>query len=346
MTRKDDTISLDDLNPLDLEGTPEDIALVERGLGIMARKQKIWSSVLDLWKQQAEVSGSPSATSSPEPPVNPTEQRPKTLSDLTHVYRTHERSPYHALQHQTRLHYDSLIKRINEDHGDKKLADLKAQSIEDFYEGWTDRGKAMAHSLVSMLRMLFGFGTVVLEDLQCQRLAFIASKLRFKSADRRSEILTADHAKLIRAKAHEMGWPSVALAQAFQFDCKLGQKDVIGEWVPKDEHADFGELSQSDLKWSRGLRWSEIDQNMILRHTAGRGQKPIEINLNDAPMVMEEFRRLGDLPSTDTPVIVSERTGEPWHSHSFRRQWRIIANAAGVPNEVLNMDSRPRREAT
>jgi hypothetical protein len=32
-----------------------------------------------------------------------------------------------------------------------------------------------------------------------------------------------------------MGWHSIALAQAIQFDCALRQKDVIGEWVPESE---------------------------------------------------------------------------------------------------------------
>jgi hypothetical protein len=341
MTRKDTAVSLDDLNPLDLEGTPEDIALVERGLAIMARKQKIWSSVLDLWKRQAGISSNPSTTQPPEPPVAPTVgPGPETLSDLVRVYRAHKHSPYRALQYRTRVGYDSLIKRILEDHPERRLADLRAHHVQAFYDGWTPRGLPMAKSLVSMLRLLFSFGATVLEDPQCERLTVIASKLHFKKAERRSEVLTADHANLIRAKAHEMGWPSIALAQAFQFDCKLGQKDVIGEWVPESEEGDFG---QSKLKWIRGLRWSDIDQNRILRHIASRGQKPIEIDLNDAPMVMEEFRKLGDLPSANSPVIVSERTGEPWHSHSFRRQWRVIADAAGVPPEVFNMDSRPRR---
>src|SRR5262245_49141252 len=141
MTRKDTTVSLDDLNPLDLEGTPEDIALVERGLAIMARKQKIWSSVLDLWKRQAGIPTDSPATPSAERPVAPTTRPgPETLSDLVHVYRTHERSPYQTLQYRTRMNYDSLIKRIIEDHPEQRLADLKAQHVQAFYEGWTPRG--------------------------------------------------------------------------------------------------------------------------------------------------------------------------------------------------------------
>jgi len=38
-----------------LEGTPEDIALVERGLAIMARKQVVWASVVEGWKKRAGI---------------------------------------------------------------------------------------------------------------------------------------------------------------------------------------------------------------------------------------------------------------------------------------------------
>jgi site-specific recombinase XerD len=45
------------------------------------------------------------------------------------------------------------------------------------------------------------------------------------------------------------------------------------------------------------------------------------------------------MPSTGA-IIVSERTGLPWHSQEFRRYWRKIATHAGIPPEVKNMDTR------
>jgi hypothetical protein len=51
------------------------------------------------------------------------------------------------------------------------------------------------------------------------------------------------------------------------------------------------------------------------------------------------LRRLGELPASG-PVVVSKHTHLPYTAHEFRRRWRIIANVAGVPNKVFNMDSR------
>jgi hypothetical protein len=59
----------------------------------------------------------------------------------------------------------------------------------------------------------------------------------------------------LRRRAHEMGYPSIALAQAFQFDCGLRQKDLIGAWVPRAELDTLAEFVDGDMAWVRGLRW-------------------------------------------------------------------------------------------
>jgi hypothetical protein len=185
--------------------------------------------------------------------------------------------------------------------------------------------------------MLFGFGATALNDGECARLSIILHKMRFAMLKPRSERLTADQADAIRAMAHKMKRPSIALAQAFQFDCKLSQKDVIGEWVPIDESG-TSEVISATAKWLHGLRWCEIE-NFILRHTTSRG-KNVEFDLRRAPMVKEELAKLGELKTSRDPIIIYELTGLPYEDHNFRRVWRSVANAAGVPKNVKNRDSR------
>jgi hypothetical protein len=145
---------------------------------------------------------------------------------------------------------------------------------------------------------------------------------------------------------------SIALAQAIQFEGKLGQKDVIGEWVPLSvlnesrEHA----YIEGDSAWMYGIVWEEVDNDLVLRHTTSREGRLVTVNLRDAEMVMEEFRRMArkmlvsreDFPP-DGPVIVSEKTGRPYRAHHFRDTWRKLAGMAGLPKTVKNMDSRPKR---
>ena len=43
----------------------------------------------------------------------------------------------------------------------------------------------------------------------------------------------------------------------------LRQKDVIGEWVPRSEPGPSDIWNSDGEKWLRGLRWQEIDGNLI-----------------------------------------------------------------------------------
>ena len=137
----------------------------------------------------------------------------------------------------------------------------------------------------------------------------------------------------------------------FQFECRLTQKDVIGEWVPNRDPGVSAITDAKYGKWMRGIRWSDIDENFVLRHVTSAQQKEIQIDLRQHGGVMEELRRKADckpheplsrakLPTSVFPVIAFEETGGPYHGHQFRRVWRTIADAAQVPKNVENRNSR------
>jgi len=287
----------------------------------------------------------PPATAPVEPQVkNETPSLYGSIAGLAVRYKADGRSPYHRLRFKTREHYDGLIRRIVKECGELKLADLKMRNIQDAYDGWASNGKtSMAHGLITMLRGLINFGAGTLEDAECERLSVVLHNMYFpmsKSRNERpiSERLTLDHANAIRAKAHQMGRPSIALAQAFQFALKLGQKDAIGEWVPVSEPGS-SKLIHEGNKWLHGLCWDHIDPNCILRKTPSNGGKEIEVDLRPITMVMEELALFkGELPRSG-PVIICEATKVPWTAYEFRRQWRKLADACGIPRNVKNMDS-------
>ncbi len=200
-----------------------------------------------------------------------------TISDLVRFYRSDERSPYHEVLYATRKNYDDILKRIDKDCGDRKIANLRAEDTQQLYEQWKQRGPSTAHGIVTMLRQLANFGATILKNEKCLIFQVILHNMRIKAVERaRVEYLSREQAEAIIVQAHKMGkkMAPIALAQAFQVDCDLRQKDVIGEWVPAAE-SDPG-LSlidhRSNLKWLRGLRWNHIDDNLILRHVASRGR--------------------------------------------------------------------------
>jgi hypothetical protein len=261
-----------------------------------------------------------------------------TLRSLSNCYRTDQDSPYHKTRFKTREYYDALCRRINEQHGDELVSEIRGRHVKRWHEEWAGGGKVtMAHALVGMVRTIINFGATILEDAECARLSGVLSGMRFEMPKPRDARLTAEQAIAIRAKAHEMGLPSIALAQAIQFDLMLRQKDVIGEWVPMSEPG-MSDVTNGGKKWLRGLRWEEIDVNRVLRHITSKRQKAIEAPLGLAPMVMEELAGMA-LPERG-PMIVSEATARPWATQEFRKQWRKIATAAGVPKTVRNMDTR------
>lgn len=287
-----------------------------------------------------------------------------TLRGLIRCYRTDPDSGYKKKRYASRVHYDNLFKKIDEAYGDQLLADIKGRSFLRWHETWGEGGKTtIGRANITMLRIVLNYGAAMLEDADCLRLATALSNMRFPTPKPRTERLTADQAIAIRAKAHEHKKPSVALGQAFQFECMFRQKDVIGEWVPIAEPGVTDVFRKGKLKWLRGIRWEEIDANLILRHITSKRDKPIVVDLKNAPMVCEEFNTLypgtvryvevkqGDkmviqvvadrslLPAKG-PIVVAERQGLPWNAVEYRRQWRILATACKIPTTVRNMDSR------
>lgn len=262
-----------------------------------------------------------------------------TISALANCYQTDPDSPYHKVRYVSRRYYAVLLDRLVSGHGHELIADIKGRHALRWYEEWShnDTKPTMGHQMMGMLRTIVNFGMTILEDGECARLSAVLSKMKFKTGKARTERLTAEQATAIRKRAHELGHHSLALAQAFQFDCILRQKDVIGEWVPLEEPG-LSDVTDKQVKWLRGLRWEEIDENLVLRHVTSKRNKLVEIPLSHAPMVMEEIGLIGRKASG--PIVVMESSGRPWHAMWFRKVWRDIANDCGIPKSVRNMDSR------
>lgn len=291
---------------------------------------------------QAETAPSPIPTI---PQIPAGEPHPDgTMAGLVRAYRTHPKSPIHNLKHRVRNSYNYTFDQLVTEFGGVQLSDIDADEIMRRYNKWAEGGKyAWGHAMVGKLRLLFSFGMNVLKDSESTRLSVVMSKLRFKIPEARIERLTLEHVQAIRVAAHRhFSWDSIALAQVLQFELMLKQTDVIGEWVPASEPG-ISDVFRGDEKWVRGLRWSNIDENLILRHTitGGRRHEPkdIEIDLKQAPMVMEELKIASNTRVGNGPLVICEVTGVPWSQAEFRRKWRMVANEAGVPMNVKNMDS-------
>ena len=291
-------------------------------------------------------------------PVNPFDG---TLRSLINCYQTDKDSPYQKNRFHVRRNRDGMLRRINERHGHEDLADIKARILLAWHQDWSQEGQKLAtgSSFVGQMRSLFSFGATLLEDPQCERLCGVMHKMRFPGTKARQTSIMADQVDAVRKTAREhFSWPSISLGQAFQYEGTLRQKDVIGEVVPLSEPG-VSAVIMHGKKWLRGLVWTEIDDQLILKHITSKKQKLTVIDLKLAPMVMEELQLLAGpeplvvvdeitkrvivnrhlLPASG-PVIICDTTGLPWNASEYRRKWRLVATKAGVPKHVWNMDSR------
>lgn len=271
-----------------------------------------------------------------------------TVGELAGAYRSHANSPFHSISYTTRENYEGLIRRVVRDRKSELLSEVSEAVLGKWHEEWSNGGETahIAFSLIQMLRTLVVFGATALQDPDCQRLRVvlhdILQKLRPPTKKTKTEPLTEKHVQLICLEADKAGLRSLALAQLLQFYCHLQQNDVIGAWVPVAEDGP-AVVTNGGEKWRSGLQWEHMSRDS-LRYANSRGQF-IELNLKDYPAVREALDMV-PLEDRTGPVVVYEKTGLPYRSYQFRREWRDAARRAGVPDTVYNRESRPNKTKT
>lgn len=271
----------------------------------------------------------------------------KTMNSLCDHYVRHDLSPYHQVKYNTRATYDESIKAIREGTGTRVLNHIKGIDMMRWHEGFLkpikggNRRVDSAHRNMSMIRRLLKWG-VVLELPHAKRLSDIMEKLEFEQSPPRTEYMKFEQAVAFIRQAHILGKPSMALAQALQFELTFRQKDVIGEWIPDMTSSGIRHTAVNTMKpkrWENGLTWSHIDANMVLRKATVKTGQATEFDMTQYPVLMAEIalvpadKRVG-------PMIINESTGLPYTGNTYRSTWRLIANEAGLPPEIQNRDSR------
>lgn len=327
----------------------------DRDMADIARLASKYPGLVNFPPSSGKSAAAPATVETQETQKNEGQPTGQALASLAQQYCTHEQSPYHQIRHTTRSNYDSMLRRLQRDLPEQIEA-LDKECLERTYAQWIEAsGLSMAHALVTMLRALATFGSTVLKNQACRDLRMLLHDMNFQNIPRRTERITRDQANAIRAMAHKMGRSSIALAQAFQFDCGLRQNDVIGQWVPENETGN-PYMQHGGHKWLAGICWEQVDRNLLLRYVAFISGKETQISLRSSRMVLEDLMLQYGLDETEVfdrsrlpqsgPIILCEYDRRPWTNHEFRRWWRKLADACDIPRTVKNMDSRPRMTAT
>jgi hypothetical protein len=268
-----------------------------------------------------------------------------TVRSLAHHYQADELSPYRrCLKWNSQEMQTKCIKIVVEAVGARQIGKLRGDDFVRWHANWgapkgggSPRPWRAKHCMDAVRRMIAYGVTLGYDD--CFRADVILGKLRFPTPPARRSRLTFDQMNAIRVAAHAMGLGSIALATTLQFELSLRQKDVIGEWEPAP--LSEGGIIHKGTRWANGLQWSDIDLAMVLRKTHIKTGAYVEFDLKLYPTLIEEIERV-PRENRIGPMIISERTGEPYKHRTFTQTWRKVADKAGVPKNVWNMDARGR----
>jgi hypothetical protein len=269
-----------------------------------------------------------------------------TLRSLIRVFQSHKDSPFRDKRHGTREFYVAYCGLLERTVGKRKVDTLIGPDFRRWHAEYAapeeeggPRRVRRAQSAMTTLRRVISFG-VEMRFKGCAEVATILREMRFETPPARKTVLLYEHAVAIIEKAHAVGRPSIALAQALAFDLTLRQRDIIGEWTPDDAGAGGGIVDRG-RRWDRGLLWSHIDEAGVLTKPTSKsnGKKEVVFDLALHPLVTAELARV-PLDRRIGPMVIDEPAGRPYRKRHFQEVWRAIADAAGVPRNIWQMDSR------
>ena len=268
-----------------------------------------------------------------------------TIKGLSRQYQRDEASPYGRLKWNTQRTYDHVLETIEKAFGDRALSYIGLKDFRRWYEAArkpkTPGGKERirkAHGIISMLRRLVSYG-VAAELPECARLASILRETSFEQPAQRRARLMLEHVEAFIPVAIKRGRLSLALGTAFQFETTLRQRDVIGEWEPLKDGDEPSGIVLRGRRWVNGLTWADISKDFEIYKVTTKTGAIAAHDLKLCPLVMKV---VGMIPADKRvgPLIIDEEACRPYAEHAYSREWRVIADAAGVPRAVWTMDAR------
>jgi hypothetical protein len=258
-----------------------------------------------------------------------------TLAGLMAIYETDEHSPYRELEPITQKGYSKHMRILGRRVGEVYIDETSGADVRRWYKNMVaETSKSYAYLTISILKSVISYGMSLGRGYEaCAALRAQLSATRFENGRAREQQLTYEQLCLFRPKAHEMGMASMALGLTLQFEGDWRPRDVIGRWIDEGD----------ERRWEDGLTWTLIDADGVLHRTPSKTRKrsaaKTALRISDYPDLVEEMayippeRRVG-------PIVINEHTGLPYTSEQYRANFRRIARACGIPDEVWSMDAR------
>ena len=267
-----------------------------------------------------------------------------TFAGLFQLYRTDKDSSYRKLKPKSLHPYNCYLRKLTDHIGKRRIDQIIGKDMLHWFGIWSANETQLAagQGALAVVKAALKFGTIC-GFQECRRLSSDLQLMKgsFKNPKPRTAVITAEEIVALRKAAHAAGRPSVALAIAIQFETALRLMDVIGDWWLLTWPGRSA-VVRRNKKWI-GLMWSDIDDQNVLRYTAGKTERTTglgtALDLNDCPMVMEEFARIPPEQRVG-PVIVNHTTSRPYTYEAYSPIFKAIRKAAGVDASKWARDIR------
>lgn len=279
-----------------------------------------------------------------------------TVGGACTIYRDHTQSPYNEVAESTRGSYDDNLKVIERSVGARILRNVAVADVRRWHKEWkkpAKKGKpertTRAHNAVAQFRAVLHFCYSLGPKFDaCGALErrLVEGKVRFERAGAREQEMTYQLAYSFIKKSLEMGEANVipadrglymAIGTAAQFELALRQGDIIGKWRASIIDTPHAEYDGEGEMWTGPFRWDNIP-GWRFRLKTSKNKGATGFLLSDYPLL---FPLLERVPMGErTGAIVKGEHGLPIRERSYRKWWRQIARAAGIPDEVWSMDAR------
>jgi hypothetical protein len=281
-----------------------------------------------------------------------------TVLSACRIYQEHPLSRFHSVKHNTRRTYLKDLVLIEATVGARLLRNVTILDVQHWYDQWrkpaTPEGKERidrAHDAVAMFRTVIYFNAS-LRNADCKLLASELERVKFEKGGAREQELTYQHAaafiKTAMAIERDGTMPPsralfVAIGTIAQFELLLRQMDIIGEWADAGATrrlpAGIATLTLDDEVWAGFFTWENIaGWRWRMKTSKSKYRSAADFDLTKYTLLLPLLeavpldQRIG--------AIVKGAKGLPIRRDMYGRWFRQIARAAGIPDEVWNMDAR------
>lgn len=250
-------------------------------------------------------------------------------------YKGDEFSPMREVKDNTARSYLDDIAYLETAIGKSRVAATDYEFVKKFQRGMMDKGRSVdfISRKFRMLRIVAHYGRS-LKPKEFRDVCDVLSGIRVMSPKPKSISPSEDQIMAIVAEADKAGEKGAALGFLLQWWLTLRAVDVRGQML--------GAKGQK-LRWADGLTWDMVDLQAgtirkLISKTERSDAEPMEWDIGGIPDLMD---RLNAIPIEQrVGPVVRRKNGLHFTKETYTTIFRACRTAAGVSDEVKNMDTR------